>query len=298
MKNDYYTLIKNKLINNEIFERVKDYSKERNRVTTYYEIGRLLFEAGSKYGEDVIGTFAIELTKDLGKTYTKRTLRRYRQFYNMFKNRKRSALPTQLTWSHIQELLPINNDDEINYYVGVCINQRITFRELRERIKSKEYYRLPEETRNKLINNAKLDIKDTIRDPIIIRTNRDIINEKVLQQVILENISKFLKDLGDGFTFIDNEYKIKIDNRYNYIDLLLYNYIYNCFVVIELKMTEARKEHIGQIEVYMNYIDKNIKSINQNNTLGIILCKKNNELIVKYSSNDNIISREYVIAYY
>ena len=86
MKNDYYTLIKNKLIDNEIFERVKDYSKERNRVTTYYEIGRLLFEAGSKYGEDVIGTFAFELTKDLGKTYTKRTLRRYRQFYNMFKN--------------------------------------------------------------------------------------------------------------------------------------------------------------------------------------------------------------------
>ena len=298
MKNDYYTLIKNKLIDNEIFERVKDYSKERNRVTTYFEIGRLLFEAGSKYGEDVIGTFAIELTKDLGKTYTKRTLRRYRQFYNMFKNRKGSALPTQLTWSHIQELLPINNDDEINYYVGVCINQRITFRELRERIKSKEYYRFPEETRNKLINNTKLDIKDTIKDPIIIRTDKDIINEKVLQQVILENISKFLKDLGDGFTFIDNEYKIKIDNRYNYIDLLLYNYIYNCFVVIELKMTEARKEHIGQIEVYMNYIDKNIKSINQNNTLGIILCKKNNELIVKYSSNDNIISREYVIAYY
>ena len=298
MKNDYYTLIKNKLIDNEIFERVKDYSKERNRVTTYFEIGRLLFEAGSKYGEDVIGTFAIELTKDLGKTYTKRTLRRYRQFYNMFKNRKGSALPTQLTWSHIQELLPINNDDEINYYVGVCINQRITFRELRERIKSKEYYRFPEETRNKLINNSKLELKDTIRDPIIIRTNRDIINEKVLQQVILENISKFLRDLGDGFTFIDNEYKIKIDNRYNYIDLLLYNYIYNCFVVIELKMTEARKEHIGQIEVYMNYIDKNIKSINQNNTLGIILCKKNNELIVKYSSNDNIISREYVIAYY
>ena len=298
MKNDYYTLIKNKLIDNEIFERVKDYSKERNRVTTYFEIGRLLFEAGSKYGEDVIGTFAIELTKDLGKTYTKRTLRRYRQFYNMFKNRKGSALPTQLTWSHIQELLPINNDDEINYYVGVCINQRITFRELRERIKSKEYYRFPEETRNKLINNTKLDIKDTIKDPIIIRTDKDIINEKVLQQVILENISKFLRDLGDGFTFIDNEYKIKIDNRYNYIDLLLYNYIYNCFVVIELKMTEARKEHIGQIEVYMNYIDKNIKSINQNNTLGIILCKKNNELIVKYSSNNNIISREYVIAYY
>ena len=298
MKNDYYTLIKNKLIDNEIFERVKDYSKERNRVTTYFEIGRLLFEAGSKYGEDVIGTFAIELTKDLGKTYTKRTLRRYRQFYNMFKNRKGSALPTQLTWSHIQELLPINNDDEINYYVGVCINQRITFRELRERIKSKEYYRFPEETRNKLINNTKLDIKDTIKDPIIIRTDKDIINEKVLQQVIIENISKFLRDLGDGFTFIDNEYKIKIDNRYNYIDLLLYNYIYNCFVVIELKMTEARKEHIGQIEVYMNYIDKNIKSINQNNTLGIILCKKNNELIVKYSSNNNIISREYVIAYY
>ena len=298
MKNDYYTLIKNKLIDNEIFERVKDYSKERNRVTTYFEIGRLLFEAGSKYGEDVIGTFAIELTKDLGKTYTKSTLRRYRQFYNMFKNRKGSALPTQLTWSHIQELLPIKDRTELLYYLNLCVNSKLTKRELREKIKSKEYYRLPDETRNKLINNTELDIKDTIKDPIIIRTDKDIINEKVLQQVILENISKFLRDLGDGFTFIDNEYKIKIDNRYNYIDLLLYNYIYNCFVVIELKMTEARKEHIGQIEVYMNYIDKNIKSINQNNTLGIILCKKNNELIVKYSSNDNIISREYVIAYY
>ena len=298
MKNDYYTLIKNKLIDNEIFERVKDYSKERNRVITYFEIGRLLTEAGSKYGEDIIGEFSNRLVIDVGKKYNKTTLFRMKKFYIKFNNEKGSALPTQLTWSHIQELLPIDNDDEINYYVGVCINQRITFRELRERIKSKEYYRLPDETRNKLINNTKLDIKDTIKDPIIIRTDKDIINEKVLQQVILENISKFLKDLGDGFTFIDNEYKIKIDNRYNYIDLLLYNYIYNCFVVIELKMTEARKEHIGQIEVYMNYIDKNIKSINQNNTLGIILCKKNNELIVKYSSNDNIISREYVIAYY
>ena len=298
MKNDYYTLIKNKLIDNEIFERVKDYSKERNRVTTYFEIGRLLTEAGSKYGEDIIGEFSNRLVIDVGKKYNKTTLFRMKKFYIKFNNEKGSALPTQLTWSHIQELLPIKDRTELLYYLNLCVNSKLTKRELREKIKSKEYYRLPDETRNKLINNTKLDIKDTIKDPIIIRTDKDIINEKVLQQVILENISKFLRDLGDGFTFIDNEYKIKIDNRYNYIDLLLYNYIYNCFVVIELKMTEARKEHIGQIEVYMNYIDKNIKSINQNNTLGIILCKKNNELIVKYSSNDNIISREYVIAYY
>jgi RecB family endonuclease NucS len=105
-----------------------------------------------------------------------------------------------------------------------------------------------------------------------------------------------MNELGEGYSFIDNEYKIKIGIRYNYIDILLFNYKFNCFVVVELKTTELKKEHIGQIEVYMNYIDKNIKGINHDKTIGIIICKKDNKYIIEYSSDKRIISREYILA--
>ena len=99
--------------------------------------------------------------------------------------------------------------------------------------------------------------------------------------------------LGYGFTYIGTEYKIKIDGRYNYIDLLLFNIEYNCYVVVELKITELKKEHIGQIQVYMNYIDENIKKINQDKTIGIIICKQDNKYVIKYCSDERIIAREY-----
>ena len=114
-----------------------------------------------------------------------------------------------------------------------------------------------------------------------------------MQQLILENLPSFLKELGNGFTFVENEYKIKIGNTYNYIDLLLYNYEYNCFVVVELKVTELKKEHIGQIEIYMNYIDKNLRKVTQDKTIGIIICKKNNKFIMEYCSDSRILSKEY-----
>ena len=101
--------------------------------------------------------------------------------------------------------------------------------------------------------------------------------------------------MGEGFSYIDNEYRIRIGNRYNYIDLLLFNYEYNCFVVVELKVTELKKEHIGQIEVYMNYIDTNLRSINHDKTIGIIICKRNNKYVIEYCSDKRIISREYLL---
>ena len=104
-----------------------------------------------------------------------------------------------------------------------------------------------------------------------------------------------MKELGNGFSFIDSEYKIKLGDRYNYIDLLLFNIEYNCYVVIELKITELKKEHIGQIQVYMNYIDNNLKTINQDKTIGIIICKKNNQYIIEYCSDSRITSKEYEI---
>ena len=136
---------------------------------------------------------------------------------------------------------------------------------------------------------------DLVKNPILIKnTNKyNEISEKILQQIILEDIKNFMKELGNGFSYISNEYPIKIGNNYNYIDLLLYNIEFNCYVVVELKVTRLKKEHIGQIEVYMNYVDKNLKKFNQDKTIGIIVCRENNEYIIEYCSDKRIIARNY-----
>ena len=172
----------------------------------------------------------------------------------------------------------------------------MSVRQLREKIKNNEYERLDNATKDKLtINTNNASVTDFIKNPIVIKntTNKEIISEKILQQLILEDIPAFLKELGNGFTFVENEYKIKIGNTYNYIDLLLYNYEFNCFVVVELKVTELKKEYIGQIEVYMNYIDKNLRKVTQDKTIGIIICKKGNKFIIEYCSDKRILAKEY-----
>ena len=291
---NYYNEIKNKLIDNEIYSKVKDYSKERHKVITYFEIGKLLNEAGGKYGDNIIDEYSKKLVVEVGKKYNRRTLFRMKQFYNVFSNEKVSTLWTQLTWSHIRLLFGLDYN-AINYYIQVTINKQISVRKLEDKLKYKEYERLPNDTKNKLINNNKSSIVDYVKNPIIIKNNHnyEIVSEKLLQKLILEDIPTFLEELGDGFTFIRNEYKIKIGDSYNYIDLLLYNIEYNCYVVVELKLTELKKEHIGQIQVYMNYIDENLKKITQNKTIGIIICKQDNKYIIKYCSEERIIAREY-----
>lgn len=244
---NYYNEIKNKLINNEIYQKLKDYSKERNKVLTYFEIGKLLSEAGKKYGEDIIGKYSEKLMIEVNKKYNRRTLFRIKQFYIIFSDEKVSTLSTQLTWSHFVELLPLKNKNEIKYYLNIAISQKIDVRSLREKIKNNEYERLDETTKLKLINKDTLEIKDLVSNPILIENNHnyEIISEKILQKLILEDIPSFLKELGNDFTFIDNEYKIKLGDKYNYIDLLLYNIKFKCYVVVELKITELKKEHIG-----------------------------------------------------
>ena len=288
---NYYNEIKNELINNEIYKRVKDYSKNRNELSVYYNVGKLLSEAGKHYGEGIIKEYSRKLTIEIGSGYGISNLKRMRQFYLIVE--KGVALPHQLSWSHILAILPINNINEINYYISISIKQNLSYRQLREKIKSKEYQRLDDKTKLKLINKEETVVSDFIKNPIIIRNKYNVdkehITEKILQKLILEDIEKFLLELGTGFSFIKSEYKIKIGSTYNYIDLLLFNYTYNCFVVIELKVTELKKEHIGQIEVYMNYVDKNIKTINQDKTIGVIICKKDNGYYIEYSSDSRII---------
>ena len=288
---NYYNEIKNELINNEIYKRVKDYSKNRNELSVYYNVGKLLSEAGKQYGEGIIKEYSRKLTIEIGSGYGISNLKRMRQFYLIVE--KGVALPHQLSWSHILAILPINNINEINYYISISIEQNLSYRQLRGKIKSKEYQRLDDKTKLKLINKEETVVSDFIKNPIVIRNKYNIdkesITEKILQRLILEDIPSFLKELGDGFTFVENEYKIKIGNTFNYIDLLLYNIKFNCYVVIELKVTELKKEHIGQIQIYMNYVDKNIKTINQDKTIGVIICKKDNGYYIEYSSDSRII---------
>ena len=290
---NYYEDIKKELINNEINRKVKTYTINKSDLTTCYNVGKMLSKAGKCYGESIIKEYSKKLTNELGKEYGVSNLRRFRQFYLMIE--KGATLSHLLTWSHYIEIIPINNVTIINHYINICIYQNLSVRELRNKIKNKEYERLDEETKNKLINNEKLNIKDNIKNPILIKNihNYTEITEKILQKLVLENISSFMKELGDSFSFIDNEYKIKIGERYNYIDLLLFNIEFNCYVVVELKVTELKKEHIGQIQVYMNYIDKNLKKINQDKTIGIIICKKENKYVIEYSSDARIVARTY-----
>ena len=292
---NYYTEIKNELINNEITKRVKDYSKNISDLTTYYNVGKLLSEAGKHYGEGIIKEYSRRLISEINKNYNERTLRRMRQFYLIFSKIKWSTLSTVLSWSHYSELLSMNNIDEIEYYIMITEQQNLSVRQLREKIKNKEYERLDSVTKDKIITDNQAEIQDFIKNPIVIKntTNEEIISERVLQQLILENIPSFLDELGSGFTFVRNEYKIKIGDSYNYIDLLLYNYEFNCFVVVELKVTELKKEHIGQIEVYMNYIDKNLRKLTQDKTIGIVICKKGNKFIMEYCSDKRILAKEY-----
>lgn len=290
---NYYNEIKSELLNNEINRKVKNYSINKSDLDAYYNVGRMLCEAGNHYGEGIIKEYSKRLTYELGKGYSKRNLWLMLKFYEL--NEKVQTLSAQLSWSHYCELLSFENTNKINYYIELVKNNNLSVRQLRERIKSNEYERLPESTKNKSAEQKEYDLVDFIKNPILIKNSNkyDIFSKKVLQKLILEDIVSFMKELGTGFSFIDNEFKIKVGDSYNYIDLLLYNIKFRCYVVIELKVIKLNSNHTGQIQNYMNYIDKNVKGIDDDKTVGIIICKQNNQYVIDYCSDDRIIAREY-----
>ena len=297
---NYYNEIKNKLIDNEIYSKIKDYSKEKHTLLTHYEVGKLLLEAGTKYGDDIIGNYSKKLSVEVNKKYNSRTLRRMRQLYQFFEDQKWSPVGTKLSISHIRQLFVLNDSNEINYYASQIEKRNLSKRQLEEIIKKEEYRRLPESTKNKLILKDKIEVKDLVPNPILIsnKNNIEIVTEKALHNLILEDIESFMKELGNSFSFIGSEYKIKIGDRNHYIDLLLFNIKYNCYVVIELKVTEFKVEYISQVQKYMNYIDKNIKEISNNNTMGILICKRENKFVIEYCSDERIAVREYEMVWY
>ena len=290
---NYYNEIKDTLVKNEVYKKVKDYSKNRSDLNAYFEVGRLIVEAQggearAKYGNRLIKEYSLKLTEELGRGYNVTNLKNMRQFYLRIK--KGRTVCDQLQWSHYRYLLPIIDEQAFDYYVMITEMLNLSVRELRERIKSKEYERI-----GKNVNLENTKVNTLIKNPILIKVKNknERLTEYALHQSILENMENFLKELGVGFAFIGSEIKIKMGDRYNYIDFLLFNVKYNCYVVIELKITEMKAEYIGQVTKYINYVDKHIKEMHNDKTVGVIICRKENKYVMEYCTNPNIFVSTY-----
>ena len=301
---NYYNEIKSILVDNAIGRKIREYKSNQKDLESYYNVGKLLVEAQggeerAKYGNGLIKEYSKRLTSELGKGYSIQNLKNMRRFYLVVE--KRQSLIVQfkslnISWTFIIKLLKLNDVNELLYYIN-CINKmNLTTRELDLKIKSKEYARLDSKIKEKLVRQEEISVKDKIPDPIVLEglEYKERLTEKMVQKWIDENPTLFCKSLGEGYSYIESQYKIKIGSNYNYIDILLFNYISNSFVVVEIKVTELKKEHIGQIETYMNYVDANLKKDFHNKTTGILLVRENNKWLIKYINNDGILVRNYI----
>ena len=301
---NYYNEIKNILIDNAIGRKVREYKSNQKDLESYYNVGKLLVEAQggeerAKYGNGLIKEYSKRLTSELGKGYSIQNLKNMRRFYLVVE--KRQSLIVQfkslnISWTFIIKLLKLNDVNELLYYIN-CINKmNLTTRELDSKLKSKEYERLDSKIKEKLMKQEEVSVKDKIPDPIVLEglEYKEKLTEKVVQKWIDENPTLFCESLGDGYTYVKSQYKIKIGANYNYIDVLLFNAVDLNYVVVEIKVTELKKEYIGQIQTYMNYIDINLRKEFHNKTTGILLVRENNKWLIKYVNNNDIVIREFI----
>ena len=300
MEKDYKKELIKLVEKTEINKGYHDYFKNKDLVNNYFEIGKLLIEAQGgeehdTYGNKLIKTWSVELTEKFGKGYDASNLRRFRQFYSEFK--MCGPLGHILTWTNIRLLLPIKNVNKRNYYINMCIKRNLSKRELEKEIKNNSFERLSlvDKENIKLISNKNevLTIKDTLKDPVLITINEDLdnVSEEKLAKIIRKELEIFLLELGCGYTYAGKEVRM----GESYCDLLFFNYEFNCFVVIELKIRKIKKEDIGQLEYYINYVDENMKKESFNPTIGVLVAKEGNYLVMKYCTNKNIYKTTYKI---
>ena len=292
---NYLENIKTEIINGNAKVVAKNYQINNVKLIMNYNIGKQLAEAGKHYGEGIVKKYASILTKEFGRGYSVSNLKRMRQFYVLFE--KGAALPHQLTWEHLRLLLPLKDINKVNYYIDISIRDNLRFRKLAERIKSNEYGRLSTEAKQKLLNEESLTLVQSVPNPIVLipNNNYEVYTEKILQEIIYENLDSFMKQLGGGYFYVGREYKLNIGDKKNYIDYLLYNYKMNCFCVIEIKAREYRKTDYGQIKTYMNYVDEHLKTITKNNTIGIIITKSVNKFEAHYVKDNQVTIVEFKI---
>ena len=300
---NYYKEIKNLIEEKEVNDKVRYLESNKETIKTYYEIGRLLIEAQdgeekAKYGDGLIKKWSSELSREYGKGYNLTNLKNMRQLYLIIKKSRTSCDQLTLTWSHWRYLLPLKNENERNYYINRCIQNNLSVRGLINEIKTKSFDRLSyaDKKHIKLITDKEtsLDIKDMIHDPILINIDdNEKISEKVLKKYILKELEHFFLELGTGFTFVGSEYKLSYDNKNYYVDLLLFNTELNRYIVCELKLGEIKPGDVAQTKVYMMLTDKFLKRRFHNETIGIIITRKNGKLALEYVSDPNIFVTTY-----
>ena len=291
---EYLDNIKNLIEKDIVLKKKHKLIENNSTLNTYFEIGKLIVEAQggkerAKYGNGLIKEWSKDLTNLYGKGYDISNLKRMRQLYLTF---EKGGPVGHLFWTHYRYILPLKEESKRNYYINICIKQNLSKRQLIEKIKNNEYERLEYKDNIEIINNDKeITIRDMIKNPILIKTTKNIdkLSEKALKSFILEKIEEFLLELGYGFTFVGSEYKL---GKFK-CDLLFFNYELNSFIVIELKIRKLKPIDIGQIKYYMNYIDSNIKKDYMNNTIGMILCKEDDEIVIKYVTDERILFSTY-----
>ena len=301
---NYYKEVESLIKQNEINKGVRALQDNSETLHTYWNIGRLIVEAQggkkrAKYGDGLIKEWGHKLSLKYGKCYGFRTLSRTRSFYLVFP--KVSTVLTQLSWSHYIYLLPIKNANERNYYINQVILNNLSVRDLRKEIKNKAFDRLSyaDKENIELINdvNTPLTIEDMIKDPIILKIDKNTneVNEKAIHKYIISLLENKFLELGTGFALVGHEYKIKIGNSYNYIDLLFFNTELNAYIVVEVKTKESKPQDIGQLEFYVGYVENNIKKSYHNKTIGILIVKKKNKFVIEYTTSNDIYVTTYML---
>ncbi len=298
--NNYYEEIEHIIIKNEINRKARMVEDNTDTLNNYWNIGRLIVEAQggesrAKYGNELIKEWSKKLSIKYGKGYDLSNLKRFRMFYLVFP--KGGAVRHQLNWTQIRIILPIKNENKRNYYINLCIEHNLSSRELIKEIKSNSYERLVDK-KDKIdivIPKNNINVLTNLKNPIIISLNKNesINNEKELELKILSELQAFFRQLGNGYSLIGNEFKIVYNNTNYYIDILLFNYETNNFVVIELKLRELRREDKSQVKFYMELVDKNIKKPFHNKTIGIIISREQDKFIATFVGEEDIIPITY-----
>ncbi len=300
--NNYYKEIEQYIKRNEVNKVARRVEENQDTLTNYWNIGRLIVEAQggekrAKYGNELIKKWSREFTEKYGKGYNITSLKRFRQFYLAFP--KGAAVRHQFTWTHLKMLLPIREENKRNYYINLCITKKLSSRELEQAIRSGIYERLLEKPEKIEIiqQSPKYNLKMGIHNPILLKLNEggQIESEHDLEVFLLARFKNFFSQLGEGFTLVGNQYKIVYNKRNYFIDILLFNVKINCFIVVELKIRELKKEDKGQIEFYMELVDKVVKEPFHNKTIGIIITKEQDKLIANFVGSESIIPLTYKV---
>lgn len=313
----------NEIQPNFLFENIKNLIKEsQNRIITtisntmsltYFEIGRMIVEEEQKgelranYGKQIIKTLSIKLTKDFGQGFSMRNIEQMRQFYIAYSIPQTLSAEFKLSWSHYLTLMRINDENERRFYEVESIKNNWSLRELKRQLNSALYTRLSiSKDKNQILElSTKGQIIekpiDVIKDPYVLEflglEEKSSYSESELEQKLIDKLEHFLLELGTGFTFVARQKRITFEEKHFRVDLVFYNRLLKCFVLIDLKIGELKHQDIGQMQMYVNYYDREIKLDDESKTIGIILCQDKSESVVKYTlpeNNEQIFASKYL----